>query len=318
LDVHKKTTIANAQFETYFDSKFNEKYSSVQDIVKGHLGNKIPYEKGKGVYLEHLGELNTYSNGIDIGPRFEESKPNENGVTLDSKFNLLDELNENNADSNTSIDEDDDNEPFDYKGLSDDYSDVEDGLSLQELQSLNTSCELGQLHLQYLDNSYPKEETNCNNIEIDATLFKNDDCLLKSKEGCEFKDGRKILVDIRDKLRFEKPLYYDSICSIQPYLQDNFEGSTSHPSFKVESERVSNIQGISPCSSPESSLINRSVQHQDFKRLIQRSGSLNKIVVDNKELNTSNGLKNLSKETQEFLEKMKEKNSLHLSKYQQV
>lgn len=317
LDVHKKTSVANIQFESYFNSKFNKKDSNLQDIVKGHLSEKTRYKKEKGVYLQQLEKTKLDSKDIAIGLVFEEPKPNENGVTLDSKYNSLDELNKSKTNLDKSTYEDDD-EPYDYKDLSDDFSDIEDGLSLQELRSLNKSCEQRQLHSQRLYDLPPSEGDNCINFETHAISLEDDGCSSNFEEGCKFKVGIKIPIEIRDKLRFEKTLFYDSISSVQPYFQDNLEGPISQPRLKVESARVSNIQGISPCSSPKPSLKNRSLKHQDFKRLMKRSGSLKEIVIDSKELTMSNGVRNLPKEIQDFFEKMKGKSSLRLSKYQKV
>ena len=315
LDAKQKSMLDDKKIESFFDSKFNEKNSNIQSIIREHSGNKIPYKKQKDECLEGL-KKHLYSKDDNVPSTFEKCNlPKDYKKTLDFEHNSSNEVNKSNVNLDTSTNEGDDDEPFNYEALLDDLSDFEEGLSLQELRSFNKNQIMEQLHLE----SNYNNDMNCSNLETNEILFGEQQPNLDALETCKSKTISKIPIEIKDKLGFDKTFFYDSVSNVQPYLQDTSEGPKSQPKLKVESARSKNIEDISPCSSSKRNLTTNFLKNPKSKKSIQSTKSLKEIDIhNNKPILLCDGFSQLPKETQEFLEEMKNKSSLRLSTYQQV
>jgi hypothetical protein len=315
LDSQKQAPLADFQFDSYFTSNFDEKYLKSGAIIKEYSGNKIPYKRKKDNCLKGLKKL-LYSKDANVESIFENyNLSNEDEKTLNFKDKPLNELNKNKKNSDTSTNEDDKDESYNYKSLSDDCGDIGHDLSLQELQSLNKSHKKERFNMKLIH----KKDTNCFSLETNTGFSNDHNFYTDSSKKNKSKGVSRISKDIRDKLKLDKNLFYDSISRVQPYLQDNLEGPMSQPNLKVESARLSNIQDISLCSSLEPNLIKNNLKDQKCGKAIQRTSSSKEIFIHNKESITSfDGFRQLPIETQEFLDKIQKKSSLRLSNYQQV
>lgn len=125
-------------------------------------------------------------------------------------------------------------------------------------------------------------------------------------------------IHIKSKVKFAKKFFSNSISSVQPFEQDNLEGSIRQPCLKVEQLCAADDNDIFSSISSKSSL-NSTLSHKAFKTTFKKPKKPKNVIMNNKSTNSKFiGFEELPKAAKTYFEKIYERNTQRLLSYGKV